>query len=98
MKALITGGAGFIGSHLADALIEKGDSVCVVDDLSTGRAGNVKHLCGNPRFSLVNGSILNEELMRQAMGDCDIVYHLAAAVGVEYIMENRVNAFHCPGR
>ena len=93
MKALITGGAGFIGSHLAEALIGKGDRVCVVDDLSTGGAKNIEHLFGNPQFSLINDSVLNEELMEQVIDDCDIIYHLAAAVGVKYIMENRLKTF-----
>ena len=93
MNALITGGAGFIGSHLADALIERGDRVCVVDDFSTGIAKNIEHLQGNPKFSLINDSVLNEGLMEQVIDDCDIIYHLAAAVGVKYIMENRLKTF-----
>ena len=92
MKALITGGAGFIGSHLAEALIDKGDNVCVVDDISTGTAENIAHLRGDPRFSFIDDSILNEGLMEEVIGDCDIVYHLAAAVGVKYVMENRLKA------
>ena len=93
MNALITGGAGFIGSHLAEALIEKGDRVCVVDDLSTGRAKNIEHLRSKRQFSLINDSVLNEELMEEVIDDCDIIYHLAAAVGVKYIMENRLKTF-----
>jgi len=93
MNALITGGAGFIGSHLAEALMEKGDRVCVVDDFSTGTIKNVEHLRGNHQFALINDSVLNEELMEKLIDDCDIIYHLAAAVGVKYIMENRLKAF-----
>jgi UDP-glucose 4-epimerase len=93
MNALITGGAGFIGSHLAEALIERGDSVCVVDDLSTGTIKNLEHFLGNPQFALIKDSVLNERLMEEIIDDCDIIYHLAAAVGVKYIMENRLKAF-----
>jgi UDP-glucose 4-epimerase len=93
MNALITGGAGFIGSHLAEALIERGDRVCVVDDLSTGIAQNIEHLQGKRQFSFINDSVLNERLMGQVIDDCDIIYHLAAAVGVKYIMENRLKTF-----
>ena len=93
MKVLITGGAGFIGSHLAEALIKRGDGVCAVDNISTGIVENIAHLQGNPRFHFINDSVLNEELMRELIGDCNIVYHLAAAVGVKYIMENRLKAF-----
>ena len=92
MNALVTGGAGFIGSHLAEALLEKGDNVCVVDDLSTGTAENIVPLLGDPRFSFIDDSVLHEELMEKAIENCDIVYHLAAAVGVKYIMENRLKA------
>ncbi len=93
MKILITGGAGFIGSHLAETLIKGGDSVCIVDDLSTGTAENIAHLQGNSLLNFINGSMLNEELMKEVIDDCDMIYHLAAAVGVKYIMENRLKAF-----
>ncbi len=88
MKALITGGAGFIGSHLADKLISRGDTVCAVDNISTGDTKNIQHLNGNERFSFIKGSILDEPLMDELIKDADIVYHLAAAVGVKYIIEN----------
>jgi len=107
MNVLITGGAGFIGSHLAEALIGRGDKVCVVDDLSTGIAKNIEHLLGNPRCSFIlndgiypfktnsfiNDGVMNVELMKKIIDECDIIYHLAAAVGVKYIMENRLKAF-----
>ncbi len=87
-KSLITGGAGFIGSHLAERLLEDGDEVTVIDDLSTGSYDNIVHLEGNPRFRYVIDSILNESVMADLVGECDIVYHLAAAVGVEYVIDN----------
>ncbi len=93
MNSLITGGAGFIGSHLAEALIEGGDSVCIIDNVSTGTAENVAHLQNKPRFCFINDSVLNEDLMKELVDDCDMIYHLAAAVGVKYIMENRLKAF-----
>ena len=86
MKALITGGAGFIGSHLSDALIRQGWDVTVVDNLSTGRVENVAHLKDNPKFHLVVGNILNEYLMDKLVERCDVCFHLAAAVGVELII------------
>ena len=93
MKVLVTGGAGFIGSHLTEALIERGDEVCTIDDVSTGTAENIAHLQGNPRFHFINDSMMNEELVEKLMDGCDMVYHLAAAVGVKYIMENRLKTF-----
>lgn len=88
MKVLITGGAGFIGSHLAEEYIKKGHKVIVLDNLSTGRLGNVSHLENNENFELVIGSILNEYLMDKLVEKCDVVFHLAAAVGVELIVKN----------
>ncbi len=88
MKALITGGAGFIGSHLADQLIRRGWDVTVVDNLSTGRMENVAHLEKLSQFHLVVGNILNEFLMDKLVERCDAVFHLAAAVGVELIIRN----------
>lgn len=87
MKVLITGGAGFIGSHLADALLEEGHRVVVLDDLSTGRYENVEHLLGRPDFEFVLGSILNADLVDDLVSRCDAVFHLAAAVGVHLIVE-----------
>jgi UDP-glucose 4-epimerase len=87
MHALITGGAGFIGSHLAEALIARGDTVTALDNLSTGRYDNVRHLDGRPGFQLVVGTILNETLVDKLVERCDVVFHLAAAVGVELIVK-----------
>ncbi|MCK4437280.1 GDP-mannose 4,6-dehydratase [bacterium] len=88
MKALITGGAGFIGSHLCEELLRRGDEVTVIDDLSTGRRKNIKHLESNKNFKFVEGTILNYELMKGLVDECDIVYHLAAAVGVKFIIDH----------
>lgn len=86
MHALITGGAGFIGSHLADRLIEKGDRVTVIDDLSTGSIKNVQQLEGHKNFSLVIDSVLNDETLEPLVKECDMIYHMAAAVGVKLIV------------
>ena len=86
-RALITGGAGFIGSHLADRLLADDHQVVLLDDLSTGRHENVEHLLDRPDVELVLGSILNADLVDDAVSRCDRVYHLAAAVGVELIVE-----------
>lgn len=90
MKALITGGCGFIGSHLAEALLARGDVVTVVDDLSTGRFENIAHLVGRPGFQFAIETILNETVMDRLVSECDIIYHLAAAVGVELIVKDLV--------
>ncbi len=87
MKCLITGGAGFIGSHLAELLLERGDEVTILDNLSTGRYENVAHLDGEPAFHSVIGTVLNESLVDKLMERCDVVFHLAAAVGVELIIK-----------
>lgn len=92
MRALITGGAGFIGSHLADALIKGNVEVIVLDNLSTGRVENVSHLEGKPNFKLVIGSILDAELVDELVSDCDVIYHLAAVVGVELIVKDPLNS------
>lgn len=88
MKVLITGGAGFIGSYLAEAHLSRGDKVSVIDNLSTGKLDNIKHLQENPNFSLTVDSIMNETVMEELISECDLVYHLGAAVGVRYIIEN----------
>lgn len=87
MRALITGGAGFIGSHLADVLLRGADEVVILDDLSTGRLANIEHLQDRPDVEFVLGSILNPDLVEDVTARVDIVYHLAAAVGVELIVE-----------
>jgi UDP-glucose 4-epimerase len=90
MKYLITGGAGFVGSHLADKLHREGHDITVIDDLSTGRYSNVAHLEGQERFQLIIGTILNEGLMERLIRDTDRVFHMASAVGVKLIMEQPV--------
>ncbi|MEP6850680.1 MAG: NAD-dependent epimerase/dehydratase family protein [Acidobacteriota bacterium] len=90
MKILITGGAGFIGSHLADKLIEEGHEITVIDDLSTGRYSNVEHLEGRERFRLIIDTVLNTELMEDLVRETDRVFHMASAVGVKLIMEHPV--------
>ena len=90
MKYLITGGAGFIGSHLADYLIEQGHSVHIVDNLSTGRLNNVQHLIEHPRFGYTIGNVLDYHTLERLVASCDQIFHLAAAVGVKLIMEEPV--------
>jgi len=90
MKILITGGAGFIGSHLADRLIEKGHEVFAVDDLSTGSMKNVVQHQKSRKFHLIVDTILNESLMDELVSNCHHIYHLAAAVGVKLIMNRPV--------
>jgi UDP-glucose 4-epimerase len=87
MKYLVTGGAGFIGSHLCDALIKRGDSVLVLDNLSTGNKKNIEHLLTNPLFGLTVGSILDASTVEKAVVSVDHVIHLAAAVGVFTIVD-----------
>jgi len=88
MRILITGGAGFIGSHLAERLLTEGHEVNIIDNLSTGRLENIEGFKNNPNFRYYIGSILNRELMDKLISKSDQVYHLAAAVGVKYIIEN----------
>ena len=87
MRYLVTGGAGFIGSHLADRLLARGDSVLALDDLSTGSATNVAHLREEGRFAFVRGTILDHPLVSGLVAECDAIVHLAAAVGVRLIVE-----------
>jgi UDP-glucose 4-epimerase len=87
-RVLITGGAGFIGSHLADALIARGEHVTALDDLSTGRTDNIDHLLGTERFDLVDGSSLDQDLVDRLVRDSDACFHLASAVGVQLIVSN----------
>src|SRR6186713_1672137 len=90
MKILITGGAGFVGSHLADKLISEGHEITVIDDLSTGRYSNIAHLEDTERFRLIIDTVLNEPLMEELIRETDRVYHMASAVGVRLIMEQPV--------
>lgn len=92
MRYLVTGGAGFIGSHLTEALLARGDSVVALDDLSTGQARNVEHLSGRPDFELVSGSVLDETVVDRLVSDCDVVLHLAAAAGVKLIVDRPMHA------
>ncbi|MBN1587226.1 MAG: GDP-mannose 4,6-dehydratase [Candidatus Omnitrophica bacterium] len=87
MRALITGGGGFIGSHLSELLLREGHSVTALDNFTTGRQENLKVLKENPDYRLVVGSVLNENLMDKLVDECDVVFHLAAAVGVELIIK-----------
>jgi UDP-glucose 4-epimerase len=90
MRYLITGGAGFIGSHLADELLKGGHEVCVVDDLSTGSIDNIRHLKGKKGFSYVIDSCANVPVMAELVDSCDRIFHMAAAVGVKLIVESPV--------
>ena len=84
MRILVTGGAGFIGSHLCEALVQQGNQVTVLDDLSTGRFENIEHI---PGLTSVIDSTLNKEIVRDLVREADVVYHLAATVGVQLVVE-----------
>ena len=90
MKILITGGAGFIGSHLADSLLEKKHQIYSIDDLSTGSMHNISHLNSNDNYNFIYGDIRNELIMDRLVSKCDAVYHLAAAVGVNLIINDPI--------
>ena len=90
MKILITGGAGFVGSHLADKLYNEGHEITIIDNLSTGRYSNIEHLEGKERFRLLIDTVLNEKLMEELIRESDRVFHMASAVGVRLIMEQPV--------
>jgi UDP-glucose 4-epimerase len=87
MKFLITGGAGFIGSHLAGRLLERGEEVVVLDDLSTGSRKNIERFLGHPKFSIHEGSMLEKPLLAKAIDGADGLFHLGAALGVKRILE-----------
>jgi len=91
VRALITGGAGFIGSHLSEALLDRGSQVLILDDLSTGSIDNVAHLKGRPGFEYFIDSVNNEPLLAELIDRSDVVFHLAAAVGVKLIVEQPVH-------
>ncbi len=90
MRTLITGGAGFIGSHLAESLLAQGHHVIALDNLSTGRMANIHHLLNQPNFQFVRETITNEVVMDRLVSECEVVFHLAAAVGVELIVKDPV--------
>jgi len=90
MKILITGGAGFIGSHLSDRLLEHGEEVYAIDDLSSGTLKNVEHLQDKPKFHLVVDTVLHEAVMNELVFKCEHIYHMAAVVGVKQIMNRPV--------
>src|SRR5947208_6398608 len=90
MHYLLTGGAGFIGSHLAERLLKDGHSITILDDFSTGREPNISHLRSNPKFSILRGSVEDETLAAHAIETADAIFHLAAAVGVKLVAEEPV--------
>ena len=90
MRILITGGAGFIGSHLSDAYLQRGDEVFIIDDLSTGSIENIRHLKEHPRFHYTIENVHNQPVTAELVDQCDVIFHLAAAVGVKLIVESPV--------
>ena len=88
MRVLVTGGAGFIGSHVSEALLERGNEVWALDDLSTGRTENLQTFQRHPKFRFLEEDVTNSALVAGLVAQCDRVYHLAAAVGVKYVLEN----------
>ena len=91
MKALVTGGAGFIGSHLCERLLESGWDVSVIDDLSTGRRSNIEKILDNRDFKFVEGNVRDVKVMEGLAAECDVIFHLAAAVGVQLIVDRPVH-------
>lgn len=91
MRILITGGAGFIGSHLSEALLDAGHQVLVIDDLSTGAIDNIAHLKGRPSYEYTIDTVFNEQVVAEMVDRADIIFHLAAAVGVKLIVERPVH-------
>ena len=91
MRCLITGGAGFIGSYLAESLIKRGDEIIIIDDLSTGSIDNLKTVFGNPKLDFIEANILELPALEYIISRCDIVFHLAAAVGVDMVVKDPVH-------
>lgn len=91
-RALITGGAGFIGSHLAERLLNETNTVCVLDDLSTGSLDNLTHLLEEPRFSFVQGDVTDPSIVKKLVRQSDHIFHLAAAVGVKRVVDNPIES------
>ena len=81
-KALITGGAGFVGSHLAKSLLDAGKQVIIIDDLSTGNMDNLKNYDNHKNLEIIISSVLDEKILEQPVRDCDVIFHLASSVGV----------------
>ncbi len=94
MQILVTGGSGFIGSHLTERLLQAGNQVTIVDDLSTGRSGNLSGVLGHPQLRLIHADLGDPELVREVCQDVDVVYHLAAAVGVALIAKHPIQTIH----
>ena len=98
MKVLITGGAGFIGSHLSEAILKRGHDVTIIDDLSTGKLENVADIRSFQNFKPVIETIMNENVMDRLVSECDVIFHLASAVGVELIVTSPVEVIErCVG-
>ena len=89
-KCLVTGGAGFIGSHLTELLLQQGHSVTIVDNFSTGQNSNLDHVKDHPELTLMHGSITDQTLLTEAVRGMDTIYHLAAAVGVKIVADDPV--------
>ena len=94
MRALITGGAGFVGSHLSEKLLESGYDVTIIDDLSTGSMANIRHLKRDPHFHYFIDSVMNRGLLAELVDESEVIFHLAAAVGVRLIVESPVRTLH----
>lgn len=94
MRFFITGGAGFIGSHLSEYVLQQGNSVAILDNLSTGRLENIEHLIKHPQFSYTIDTVLNESIVEKMVQECDIIIHFAATVGVQLVVEHPVQTIH----